>query len=371
MRATHVSKAPTVAPLVASDRTKRLANVVLLAFSLALSMAALELMARFFFPAPLPWNYPQIRYRSDPALIFSLQPGQRGFSADKPVTINERGYRGADVPFDRTPGKRRVLFLGDSITFGYGVRDSEVVTERVRSLLRQQGVDVEIVNTAVPSYNTEQEVASFERDGQRYRPDWVVVGVCWNDINDKSDVRVNANGELVDAAAAGTESEATFASSPTGYALRNALKRSRLLYASMERWRAFSASRTPDEHMLFRMDVLNGRDTPRIAGGWQRMESAFRELHALTEKNGQRLLVVTFPIPLTLESDFSASSYPRRLTEFAAREGISFLDLTAAYRAAFSGHESLYIAYDGDHPNAAGHDVAAAEIARVLAPELR
>ncbi len=339
--------------------------------SVVFTVGMLELAARLMFPAPLAWNYPQTQYVADPTLIFSLQPNQRTFSADKSVAINERGFRGPLIPYERTAGKHRVVFLGDSITFGYGVRDDEVVTERVRALLAKEGVDVEVVNTAVPSYNTEQEVASYELKGRRYRPDWIVVGVCWNDISDKSNVRVNANGELVDADAAPATTVERASSSPTGYALRNALKRSRLLYGSLERWRAYSAGRTPDEQTTVRMDVLNGRETPNVVEGWTRMEAALRRLETLANEDGARILLVAFPIPLTLESDMRASSYPRHLAEFAARERVPFIDLTDAYRKEFHGHESLFIPYDGDHPNAAGHNLAGVEIARVLLPELR
>jgi lysophospholipase L1-like esterase len=366
-----ITDVATVTAGLANRPSRGLANMGLLAISIAVTVGVLELAARLVFPAPLAWHYPQTQYVADPKLIFALRPNQRSFSADKSVAINERGFRGPVVPYERTPGKHRVVFLGDSITFGYGVRDDEVVTERVRTLLAKDGVDVEVVNAAVPSYNTEQEVASYELHGRRYRPDWIVVGVCWNDLNDKSNVRVNAAGELVDADAAPANTADQLSSSPRGYALRNALKRSRLLYGSLERWRAYSASRTPGDHMTFRMDVLNGRDTPRVATGWSRVEAALRRLQALASEDGARILLVTFPIPMTLESDMSASSYPRHIAEFAARERVPFLDLTDVYRKEFRGHESLFIAYDGDHPNAAGHELAGVEIARALLPELR
>lgn len=352
--------------LPAAPRSSLLANAALLVVTLVLTVAALEVVARFVFPAPLPWKYPQLRYRPDPALIFAWQPNQRGFSADKEIAINERGLRGPVVPYGRTPGKKRVLFLGDSITFGYGVRDDEVVSERVGALLAAAGVSVETVNTAISSYNTEQEVTFYEHEGHRYDPDVVVVGVCWNDINDKSNVRVDTVGNLVDADAA--EAAPTEAPSSNEYELRNILKRSRLLYGTLERWRAYQATRSPDDHATFRNDVLAGQATPRVEAGWSQMEGAFRRLRTLVGDHGARLLIVAFPVPLMLEQSFPTSSYPGRLREFAAHEGIAFLDLTVAFQAAFHGHESLFIPFDGDHPNAAGHDLAAHEIVRLVTP---
>lgn len=108
--------------------------------------------------------------------------------------------------------------------------------------------------------------------------------------------------------------------------------------------------------------------TRRVSAGWSEMEGAFRQLQAIVQQHGARLMIVTFPIPLMLEQAFPSSSYPARLREFANREGIPLLDLSTPFRAAFHGHESLFIPFDGDHPNAIGHDLAAREIARMIRP---
>jgi hypothetical protein len=137
-------------------RSGVLANIFVSLASLCLSLAVLEIVARFTLPAPLPWRYPQVRYRSDPSVIFALRPNQDSFTADKPVKINSRGLRGPVIPYERTPGQLRLLFIGDSIAFGYGVRDEEVVTARVGALLEGHGLSAEVINASVPAYNTDQ-----------------------------------------------------------------------------------------------------------------------------------------------------------------------------------------------------------------------
>jgi hypothetical protein len=97
--------------------------LLLVLLSVLIALGILELVARAMFPAPLPWLYPQVRYRPDPDLIFSLVPRQVAFTADKFAVINERGLRGRVIPFERRPGTLRLLFLGDSIGFGYGVTE--------------------------------------------------------------------------------------------------------------------------------------------------------------------------------------------------------------------------------------------------------
>ncbi|MBI3769550.1 MAG: SGNH/GDSL hydrolase family protein [Deltaproteobacteria bacterium] len=274
--------------------------------------------------------------------------------------------RGPIVEYARSAGTLRLLFLGDSIGFGYGVRDDEVTAARVAASLDHHGIRNEVINTAVPSYNMRQEVTLLERDGIRYKPDWVVVCVCWNDLADKSRVRVDDHGQLTDDPTATEPLSVRLSESPFGYAARNVLKESRALYGGLEGWRALMSLRTPDPQTVFRTNVLEGHDTPLIAAGWNDIATLLQRLKDLGDREQFRPVLVAFPIPIAVAQPFAKSSYPARLQELAAREGIPVLDLTPAFRASYHGHESLFIPYDGDHPNAAGHEIAAQEITRFL-----
>ena len=340
-------------------------NVALLLSSITFVLGAGELVARCLLPAPLPWLYPQIRYRPDPALIFSLLPDQRSYSADKTVSINSRGLRGGTLPYGRD-ARPRILVLGDSIVFGYGVMEGEDVSSRVRGRLAEKGMEVEILNTGVPSYNLDQEVAFLEQEGLRYSPDWVVVGFCWNDLSDKTGVRVSPEGWLVEEGPERPHPARRWLASEAGYRLRNAIKRSRLAYATAEGLRALNGLWREDAHARYRRDVLEGRESETVQRGWERVDEGLRRLRELSSQNGFRTLVVAFPLQLRLDREYPASLYPGGLQDRCDREGLPFLDLEPAFRAAYSGHESLYIPYDGDHPNARGHDIAAREIASFL-----
>jgi len=325
-----------------------------------------EVSARVLLPAPLPWLYPQPRYRPDVQLGFVLAPNQHAFSADKPVTINAQGLRGSEISETRDASRTRLLFLGDSIVFGYGVADEDVVTARVHDRLERAGIASEVVNTAVPAYNTQQEIGYLEREGLRYAPDWVVLGVCWNDISDKSDVVVSADGWLISSSSTGPPVAAGLIESPTGYSIRNLLKRSRLLYGILEGGRAIRGSFVVDDESLLRSEVLEGTPTARVEAGWQRVAFAVHRFRELADAHAFHPLIVAFPIPLALERTFPRSSYPARLRTIADGEGLPFLDLTPVFASQFHGHESLFIPYDGDHPNRVGHDVAAMEITRFI-----
>jgi hypothetical protein len=78
-------------------------------------------------------------------------------------------------------GVPRVLVLGDSFTFGWGVLDDEPYPQRTEQLLRARGLDVEVINAGIPGYNTEQEAALLDELMPRFQPDQVVLGYVVND----------------------------------------------------------------------------------------------------------------------------------------------------------------------------------------------
>ena len=58
------------------------------------------------------------------------------------------------------------------------------------------------------------------------------------------------------------------------------------------------------------------------------------------------------------------------MREFCAEEGITFLDLTADLQSTLSAGHNVYFP-DDSHWNAAGHETAAAALARLLRAERR
>jgi lysophospholipase L1-like esterase len=342
--------------------------VLLVLVSVLMALLILELIARAVLPAPLPWLYPQIRYRPDPDVVFSLLPQQVAFTADKSAVINERGLRGSTIPFQRNARALRLLFLGDSIGFGYGVEEENTTSSVVRRLMTEGGWETEIINTGVPAYNTEQEVTFLEKRGLQYRFDWVIVEFCWNDIGSKSGVTVSPEGFLVSAgqAQSATSARNRFMESPSGYSMRNFLKRSRLLYGGVQGLSAVRGFLAPDQQALFQREVLSGLQTARVVAGWNNMAETLHRLNLLAQAHRFQVLIVAYPIPYALQRFFPSSSYPARLSELARSEGLPLIDLYDAYRRTYRGHTSLFIPYDGDHPNELGHQIAGQEIAKYL-----
>jgi lysophospholipase L1-like esterase len=125
-----------------------------------------------------------VRLSPDPRIIYELVPGLDVTFLGAPLRTNADGFRGPAVPPSRTRPAVRVVGLGDSVMFGWGVSEEETYLARLASRLgtASPGVPWEVVNTAVPGYNTVMEVETLEVKGLRFDPDLVILNFVGNDL---------------------------------------------------------------------------------------------------------------------------------------------------------------------------------------------
>ena len=167
--------------------------LTLLAFEASLRVAArlADRQPRLHDPAlAAPANQPRalfhkIQLSRDPNIVYELRPNfsGEGYLGEK-VTINAAGFRGLFYPKKKPPRTVRIVGLGDSVMYGQGVSDDEVYLVHLSRQLNAQYPDVtwEIVNTAVPGYNTTMEVETLRVKGLDYDPDLVIIHYIGNDI---------------------------------------------------------------------------------------------------------------------------------------------------------------------------------------------
>lgn len=158
------------------------------ALGAGLLLAALsgELAVRATVGSPLPERYPQVRYVPDAHRGFALVPGDRTFTYDCEVRVNAHGLRGPEIPPEEE-GELRILLLGDSLTFGHGLREEETLAALLEARLRESLPDlpVRVVNGGHQGFSTRQEVDMLVELGEALRPDVVCLLWLWNDIQEK------------------------------------------------------------------------------------------------------------------------------------------------------------------------------------------
>ena len=109
------------------------------------------------------------------------RPGAVALVEGQRTSINAAGQRGTLHANARTPGRPRLLMIGDSVAFGFGVADEQTFSADLES------DGYEVVNLAVPGYGTDQALLRLEREGAAYRPDLVLLHFCLqNDFVDNA-----------------------------------------------------------------------------------------------------------------------------------------------------------------------------------------
>jgi hypothetical protein len=137
----------------------------------------------------------------EPAVGYTLRPKGKITAWGDTFEANEIGYRTGPLPGRRggRKGDRRVriVFLGDSWTFGMGIRQEESFPARVAELANRLGAaggrPVEALNLGLPGYNTLNEIAALDFFYDRLRPSAVVICPTGNDADSTANVLPNGS----------------------------------------------------------------------------------------------------------------------------------------------------------------------------------
>lgn len=163
--------------MIKDTRNKAVLCISVLVVSLFSALVLMEIAVRIFLPQRLdtPINF----YCPDQLLGWRLKPNLHASFQNTDfvsrIDSNEAGFRDAPHRYAKGP-KKRILGIGDSILFGYGVDyDKNALT------LLQKGLDVETINLGMTGYNINQYYKTLVYEGSRYRPDLVVLFFFVND----------------------------------------------------------------------------------------------------------------------------------------------------------------------------------------------
>ncbi len=336
------------------SRSGRRIGVVLGAIAFAAVLC--EIAARIAFPAPPDsTRQPQIVYQSDPELRYVLAPNQRGWIDDGFVTTNSLGFRGNEVALPKPAGRLRIVAIGDSLTFGWGVNDDETFCSRLERLIssRFSGQDFDLVNLAVGGYDTRQEVGLLRRHVSRLQPDVVLVGFYSNDVPEMYDDKgaTTDNGEPA----------RVFHLNPAPTSWLDAhIRKSRALYLSGRVVKRVSQrGEWGRSGFSMELDLLSGRDSVPLNKAWERVAAQLNELRSMAAANAFAVGIVMLPPREQVQGAYPSAHYQDRLRAIAERLGFFVIDPLPALSASGITPETLYIPYDRNHPSAAGHRVIA------------
>jgi lysophospholipase L1-like esterase len=335
-----------------------------------LGLAACEVAARAVFPAPPdPTREPQIVYRADRQVRYVLSPNQKGWVDDGFVTTNSRGFRGREVDIPKPSGRLRIVALGDSVTFGWGVNDADTFCSQLEHDLRTQhpGVDLEVVNLGVPGYATRQEVALLKRSLRELQPDVVLVGFYTNDLPDTLDDQgAGRSGTRIEAAEdRGAGQILHMNPAPSSWLERQA-RRSRAVYTASHGLKALIHHGEGKPGSSMEVDLLEGRSSGDLEAAWTKVSAQLQDLQAAATEFHFSAGIVVLPPREQVFGLYPNSEYQKRIRSLADRLGLFVIDPLPSLVASSLRKPSLFIPYDRNHPSPAGHRLIAQSIATYL-----
>jgi lysophospholipase L1-like esterase len=379
-----IDMSPTMpeAPRAQTGLARAVVSLALAGAALVATLLVLEVAVRVALPQDLAFFDGSTikRPSTRPGLRYELIPG--GHAADYvgvPVSINRLGLRDRELAVPKPPGTVRVLGVGDSVTFGYGVRLEETYLKVVEGRLNasaRSGVRYEVANAGVEECGLDAYYHAVRALAPVLEPDLVLVGIVLNDIQRYGDLDRSPRP--------------TRAAVEPGLARRAhgvLLRRSQLYFAGV------LAARS----LLYRLHVLDvadlygsplralRRDDEPLARAWASSLHVLEHLVTLARAGGLRLVLVLFPVEVQLDqaaiaryrSDYGVTvpvqaldgEPQRRLLAFGAAHDVPVIDLLPALRAA--GSTDLYlrtgpIRFDPVHLSPRGHRIVGEAIYRAL-----
>lgn len=311
--------------------------MVLMSATVGLAICEFAVRKLRLAPEIYPVQKGRFRLASNPLIGYELVPNfdsnSSGEMLDFKGTANSLGFRDREHSERKPRGVYRVLFIGDSVTQGFGLEGNDnLYTSVLERVLRAKGVNAEVLNFAVSGYNTQQEVLTLKEKGLRFSPDLAVLAYCINDTTFQSGGIV-PNLQNV---------QARRKSVP--------LPRAPRVFLSSALYR-FVATR------------LSAARPGAVDGMQQIMKNTVPEylkmFADLSRQNGFEALVAWFP---AMEGNFPEEEYqPDYVRPMAAANRVRFLDLSEEIKAC-AGIRRIHI--DRVHLNRDGHRCVGEALAR-------
>lgn len=326
--------------------------------------------------------FPQM-FVEDPHTVYRLKPDVRvrtihaGYF-NYEYTVNSQGFRtAADVVTPKSDPRQRILFVGDSFTFGVGVDDSATYPARVAARLRQWcDTSVETVNAGVGGFGTSHELSFLQHYGWRLEPDVVVLGFLTGDAVDNS---LNGLHRLVDG-----RLEEIPASQRPGWGLIKAHKHvpgynwlgrhstlfnwTRLKIGSLVAQRA--AAR--EAARVSAPAVANEGTEQRELERWRLTAAIFERVRAQTDSHGAQLVVAVIPHGSTLTAYYASGRdlAVDRMLEICRQQQLACVNVSESIQRSRPTADPASFYLREGHFNATGYDLVAEPVAKRLAEEL-
>lgn len=318
------------------QRTKSVIfSIVTMSLSLAICLLLAEGFIRFKNSSMSNYDIEMWRYANelkeksdDPAIDFDHRRSVSAMLQSVEIRLNEQGLRGGPLA-ERKKGQRRILFLGGSITLGWGVAEDQTLEARIQQKFAASGAPVEVLNGGVGNYNSERYVSRFFKNFTQLQPTDIVVHYFLRDAE-------------------------TLPPGGGNFFLRHS-------QLALTLWIAYH--RLFDQHgeqtLVDHYKTVYQPDAP----GFKVMQQQLKRLAEYARAHNIRLYLAMVPDVHNLK-DYPFGFIHETMKGIAQENGYRYIDLLPALEG--RSQEELWAMPGDPHPNALGHELMADALFPVL-----
>ena len=244
------------------------------------------------------------------------------------IRINNFGLRGADV-LEEKSAERRILFLGGSITLGWGVEENKTITSNIQKKFNENKYDVEVLNAGIGNYNAPRYISRYFTNLEKLQPTDIVIHYFLRDAEDLKPAKQNI-----------------------------LLKNSQV---AVTVWTAFNRLFIKSGEKVIQEHYKNVYQENSV--GFVRMRENLSKLAKHAKDKKIKLYLVMTP-DITNLQDYKFTYIHQIMKDISNELGYEFIDTLPYFRGI--KFENLYAMPGDPHPNAFGHKIMADVIFPVI-----
>lgn len=271
---------------------------------------------------------------------YGFGPGSLRFNSMY-VHLNSDGMRDKEFSTEKNKGVKRITGLGDSFTFGAGVKDiNDTYLKILEKNLNENG-NYEVLNFGLPGLTTKDELNILKNKALKYDPDIIIVGYVLNDFEniDKKEQKKSKQITLP----------------YIGFWLRNF---SYLYYFLETRINAFFVTIGHKQSYEDSLVELSYSDINK-----QYNKEIFEELSSISKERNTPVLIVLFPMIYHFD-DYPFYSAHNFIKKISQENNFYVIDLLDYYKG-YNEEDLILNKYD-KHPNELAHKIAGEAIFEVI-----
>jgi lysophospholipase L1-like esterase len=294
------------------------------------------------------------RVAENKELVYELCPNSQLTLEDEGIDIKINCFGFRDNYYSLNKGdKKRIIFIGDSLTYGWSVNLHETYHKQLEELLKSKNYDVEVMGMGVVGYNTVQEYYLIKEKVLKFNPDIIVLQICPNDFRKTLGIKKIDKGKYYKLV------------THRDVVIPYVLGKNNISHFFMRHSHLFKFINVRLELLLKKINK-DYSVAEYFLMGEEKSFHYLKKIYNLLDGEGIQFCAVIFPFRKTRKI-YRFASLHKRIGDLLTYMNVPYIDLYQKFN--ITGPEDIWA--DKSHPNNKGNQIAAQALLDFLVPMIR